>query len=415
MVVPVVRQLRADARALGLDLHIDVLGLPAATYTLRSADVPYLGFADFLDPLKDGDAIAWGEELAATHHSPTVGVSLEDSIAYLGLNFKDLVLRHGLAQANALLESRGRHAFFPLTVMERVFRRVRPDMVVTSNSPRSEAAAIATANAQGIDNLIMTDLFTGLGGYVMRGRAVSFLNEVARDMFLADGLVDPSRSELHCTGNPAFDRLLAKPLARQPEWLARQFPGLANPYAVLHADMPAWWDAAAKRSYTKSRDETIAELDACWRAARAQGAAYLIRPHPSQERALYEAWVADREDAWLAADCDLHDLLVHADLVLARSTTVALEACLLQRPVLQLEHRRHPDLPLAAMGAAWGSEGFPTLPVELGRALQDRDGAAALATRARKMLPFEPAAPKLAALILQRLDCPQPAPTRGSP
>lgn len=403
MIYPVVHALRATEAFERGRITIGVLGLPAATYTLNTNGIDCLRFRDFLDPAQDADAIAWGEELARQHHSPTVGVSREDSVAYLGLNYKDLVLQHGEAKAAELFAQRGRQCFLPLHAMARIFDRLKPDFVVTSNSPRAEAAALAVANDRGIPSLAMTDLFTGLGGYVLKAGSITFLNELAQEMFLADGLVDPVASEFHLTGNPAFDKILALPHGKMPGWMERHFPGAGGRKAVLHADMPAWWDAVNKRSYFKTEADVTAELEACYMATMANGAAYLVRPHPSQDRAFYERWLVGRSDAFLASDCPLHELLANVDLLLARSTTVGLEAALMRKRILQVEADRHPDLPLAAMGVAWGSRGYAQLPGEIGRALGDDAAFAAILAEMPRKLPTQPAALKIAGIVLEKL------------
>lgn len=403
MVYPVVHALRTSQAVRAGQLSVQVLALPAATYTLNHNGVECLGFRDFLDAELDAEALDWGRELARQHHSPTIGVNYDDSVAYLGLNYRDLVLRHGRAGAAERFAEKGRQAFLPLFTMARIFDRLQPDFVVTSNSPRSEAAAIAVANGRGIGTLAMTDLFTGLGGYVLKARDITFLNQTAQQMFEADGLVDPSVSTFHCTGNPAFDKLLSLPREKSSAWMSAHFPQVRDKAVVLHADMPAYWDAALKRSHFKTEAETLAELEACHAATIANGAAYLVRPHPSQDRAFYERWLAGRPDAYLAADCNLHALLAQADLLLARTTTVGLEAALLHKRILQLDAAQHTDLPLAAMGVAWGSQGADALTGEIAQALADHDGFARILERIQTRLPSEPAAFKIADLILSKL------------
>ncbi|MCO4094605.1 MAG: hypothetical protein HEQ37_13285 [Acidovorax sp.] len=406
MVYPVVHALRASEAFAQGQIAIDVLGLPAATYTLTTHGIDCLRFSDFVDPALDADAIAWGEDLARQHHSPTVGVSREDSIAYLGLNYKDLVLQHGEAKAAELFAQRGRQCFLPLHTMARIFDRLKPDFVITSNSPRAEAAALAVANERSIPSLAMTDLFTGLGGYMLKAGSITFLNQISQEMFLADGLVDPGISEFHVTGNPAFDKILALPHDKTPGWMERHFPGVGARKAVLHADMPAWWDAVNKLSYFKTEADSAAELQACYTATVANGAAYLVRPHPSQDRAFYERWLAGRDNAYLAADACLHELLANVDLLLARSTTVGLEAALMRKRILQLQADLHPDLPLAAMGVAWGSRGYAQLPAEIERALGDDAGFQVILAQIACKLPMQPAALKIASIVLRKL---QPA------
>lgn len=406
MVYPVVQALcQSDAFTDG-QLDVQVLALPAATYTLQSRGVQTLGFKDFVNPVEDAEALAWGVLLARQHHSPTTGIDYDDSVAYLGLCYQDLVIRYGESAASDLMVKRGRQAFYPLTLMARIFDKLQPDFLVTSNSPRSEAAALAVANQRGIASLAMTDLFTGLGGYLIKAQSITFLNETARDMFVADGLVDPSLSTFFCTGNPAFDRIKVSTPDMDKAWMTRHFPLGGKRKAVLHADMPAWWDANRKCSHFKTDAETLAELDACYSATITNGCAYLVRPHPSQDRAFYERWLAGRTDAFLAADCDLHELLTHINLLLARTTTVGLEAALMHKRVLQLESALHTDLPLAAMGVAWGSRGMADLPEEIGHALADDEGFAKMLVQISRVLPTEPAALKIADIILSKLHLP---------
>jgi hypothetical protein len=407
MVYPVVKALRqSDAFADG-QLDVQVLALPAATYTLQSRGIETLGFKDFLDPVKDADALAWGVLLAKQHHSPTTGIDYDDSVAYLGLCYQDLIVRFGESKASELMAKQGRQVFFPLTVMERIFDQLQPDFVVTSNSPRSEAAALVVANQRAIETLAMTDLFTGLGGYLIKAQNITFLNETARDMFVADGLVDPAISSFFCTGNPAFDRIKVSTPEIDQTWMARHFPLVGKRKVVLHADMPAWWDAHSNCSHFKTDAEILVELDACHSATIANGCVYLVRPHPSQDRAFYESWLVDRTDAFLAVDCDLHELLTHVDLLLARTTTVGLEAALMHKRVLQLESAIHTDLPLAAMGVAWGSRGMSDLPQEIGHALADDSGFAEVLAQINRVLPTEPAALKIADIVLSKLHLPR--------
>lgn len=403
MVWPVVHALKQSSRFRHNKVRIRTLALPAARDILVRHGVEVVSFADYIDEQQDADALAWGAELAKVHHSPSSGIDLAESIAYLGLSYKDLVLRLGVDEAESSLARQGRRAFFPLTVMSRVFDEVNPDFVVTTNSPRSEAAAIATANLRGIDNLIMTDLFTGLGGYLLEGRNISYLNPVARDMFVEDGLVDESRSVAHFTGNPAFDRLLELPRDPEPGWLSRNFPTASPAEIVLHADAPGYQDPADKSSHVRSDSEILTELDAVWRAAIDNNAVYLVRPHPSQPPELYRDWIDGRQNAFLAADNDLHDLLRNISLLVVRTSTVGLEAVYMGKRVLQLDSDFHSDLPLASMGVAWGVNSFAELGSVVGEALADNDRFARICSRRDEVLPLTPAAQKIARILLDKL------------
>lgn len=398
MVYPVVQALRGQD---GLDIR--VLGLPAAKAILNQHGVECFGFADYLDETKDADAIAWGRALAKVHHSPTIGVSLEDSIAYLGLNYKDLVARLGEKEAERQFAEKGRQCFFPLTIMERIFDTIQPDFVITTNSPRSEAAAIEIANTRGIDNLMITDLFTGRGDYMLKGKHITFLNAFAITLHQQDGLLDKRLSRFYCTGNPALDRILALPRDKDPGWVQRHFPQIRNKALILHADMPGYWDYPRQRSHLRSEAEIREELEACYQAARQNDAVYLVRPHPSQNRQFYAEWLTGRDNAFLAAEYPLHELLRNIDLLLARTTTVALEAVYMGKRVLQIDADFHADLPLAAMGVAWGINRYNELAEGVRSALGDDKKLAKIRNNIKQMLPDEPAASKIATIIAEKI------------
>ena len=54
--------------------------------------------------VEDTKAIAWGKQLSAEYHRPESGIDEEESVAYLGLSYWDLVQRHGEAQAANLFQ-----------------------------------------------------------------------------------------------------------------------------------------------------------------------------------------------------------------------------------------------------------------------------------------------------------------------
>lgn len=382
---------------------IKVLGMPAAAQTLRSAGLNVVTFNDFLDPESDRDAIEWGTSLLEGNHNPDAGIPVRETVAYMGLSYKDLVLRHGVAEAKRLFRRKGRKAFHPVTVLSRCIEHLKPCIVVSTNSPRAEAAAIDAAKAAGLPNIVMTDLFLGMMDYPIVADDVTFLNEFALEGFCRFELFDKANSQSHCVGNPAFDNLLSRNAEPDVAWLQTWLPDLPIAPSVLHADMPAWFDEASFSSYTKTETECIAEMDAVYNGCQLAGANYLVRPHPSQNRAIFEQFVAEHSGAYLAASLPLHDLLGAVDLVVARSTTVALEAVYLRQKVLQLDPELHFDLPLAQMGVAAGAKLDHNLASAIRLCLEDDEAHLRRLAHAETVLPRLPAAHLIADLILKRV------------
>lgn len=403
MVYPVVHALRESAPYKDGQIGIHVLGLPAATSILKENGIDPIGFADYLDKEKDADALTWGRKLAEDNHSPTMGIDIEDSIAYLGLCYKDMVVRLGEQETARLFKDRGRQAFYPLSIMERIFDDIKPDFVIATNSPRAEAAAIEIANRRGIDNMQMTDLFARIVLCSLNAKNVTFINKQAKTMLVEEGLLTEGGKQFYYTGNPAFDKILALPTAKDPAWIKQHFPKAEGKKIILHTDTPGYWNYFKKYSHVRSPQEILEELDRCYQAAMENGAAYLIRPHPSQNRALFEGWLKGKRDAFLAADCNLHELLRNVDLLLARITTVTIEAIYMGKRVLQLDCDFHVDMPLTEMGVAWGVTRHGDLADEIRNALSDDKKLKEINTQAKQLFPGEPASPKIANILIDKL------------
>jgi len=199
MVVPVAKALQASGRA-----DVAVLGLTTAAPVVRAAGLPLLQFKDFIEA-GDEPALGKGRELL------TAMGEVQDPMetaAYLGLCCAELEAEVGPAEARRRYAQLGRQAFLPVRTMKRFLQAVRPDLVVVTNSPRAERAAVIAANQLDVPSVCIVDLFAvdevrwiGAPDY---SRKVCVLNEGVRDFLVAAGR-EPG--QVVVTGNPAFDTL----------------------------------------------------------------------------------------------------------------------------------------------------------------------------------------------------------------
>jgi len=382
--------------------EIKILGLPSALPILEKTEFEVLSFADVIEPANDTQVLAWGEELATVHHSDHTGIDRAQSIAYLGLSFGDLVKSVGYQAARKSVDTVGRNAFFPLTALNRAFDLTTPDIVITTNSPRAEAAAIAAANARNIPTIAMVDLFGGIKDYKIEAKDVTVLNEHALEMLCDAGIVDLDISNVHFTGNPAFDSIIENTEQIDCSALKKHIPDLKEKSSVLHADIPAWVCPETGMAHIKSELEILDELTTVWRAANEAKAIYLLRPHPGQPRHLFRDFTAKHKDCYLVDEFPLYMLLKSVDLLVARSTTVALEAVYMRKNILQLEPHLHTDMPLAKMGVAVGAALSNSLAAEIEKCLLQKSVTETTLQNMNKLFPHEVAAPKIASLIAQR-------------
>ena len=341
MVLPVARALQASGRA-----RVQVLGLTTAAAVVREAGLPLLQVKDFVDA-EDAAALAHGERLLGT--LPTV-VDPDETRAYLGLCYADLEAEVGPDQAAQLYAQAGRQAFLPVRLLERVLRRVRPDLLVATNSPRAERAAIVAARRLGIPAVCIIDLFAvseiawiGEPNYADR---ICVLNEHVRDSLLRAGR---RPDEVVVTGNPAFD-VLQEPAAAEQGRRLREVRGWQDRRVLLWPvqEEPAVHPFDGRpgdpslpgRALQAVADWTLAQPDAvlCVRAREGQA----LPPLPPSDR------IVATGQEWPLAP------LLHAvDTVVTLTSTVGLEGRLVGTRLVQVLGSVFDDaMPLLRFGLA---------------------------------------------------------------
>ena len=343
MVLPVVKWLR---RFTSVDVR--VLALTTAASIFENADEPYLGFKDFLHG-SDKTALARGEELLQGNLSNDV--AREESVAYLGLSYLDLEQQMGAAGAKAAYLRFGRQAFRQTGVLSRIISDLAPDIVVATNSPRAERAAIQVAGSLKIPSVCMVDLFAmdevawiGQPGYATK---VCVLNQVVADRLLAFGR---SPTEICVTGNPAFDQLCNPKLGTLGKAL-RDAQGWTNAQVVLWAAQPEPTEhpSVLGRTGDPTLPGRIQDALELW-ALKAPGRILVERPHPSQVK---QAKSEHSNILRNGRDFDLPALLHSLDGVVTMNSTVGLQAYLAGKPVIQVLGSLFDDsMPLAKYGFA---------------------------------------------------------------
>lgn len=326
------------------------LALTTAGAYLDRLGIPYIGYRQ-LQEAQDEDVQIYGEALL--QDLPLGGpVPREETVAYLGLNYREMVRDHGANKAQELYKNRGRQAFLPVACFERLLEDLSPSLVVATNSPRSERAALLAARKRGIPSICAVDLFglqevqwIGQPGYSDR---ICVLNEDVRQMFIEYGR---KPEEIVVTGNPAFDRLrdnqivsAGAKLRQTRNWndglvtilWASQIEPVQHPFTDRTGD-----SSLPRRIETYLRN--FVASDARFRL--------VVRYHPSeleifreQERVEFSPLVED-----------LSALLNAVDVVVVTASTVGLEASLAGRPVISVDCSVFTaDAPYSRMGISTG-------------------------------------------------------------
>ena len=344
MLLPVAKVLRQRG------WRISMLGLTTAATKIHEAGLPCLQFADLWEHAAPG-ARDFGRELCSIVASDGP-VSPEETLAYHGINFADLVAQHGEANARALYAKHGRQAFCPEEFMQRVLEALRPELVITTNSPRTEMAAIRSAGRLGIPAICAVDMFAlqevewiGKSGFADR---ICVLNASVRNMMIGYGR---RPDEVIITGNPAFDTLLD--------------PATVSAGAALRAAR-GWGDGKVTILWASQvepeRHPFSGELgdpglprqiEARLRdlVARDDRLRLVVRYHPSERVAFAPG---PRVESSPVGE-PLHALLHAVDMVVVTASTVGLEASIAGKPVISVDASIFTaDAPFSRMGLSTG-------------------------------------------------------------
>lgn len=341
--------------------EVTFLGLTTARAVLEQAGIAAIGFADLWTFAAAG-ARRYGRELSA--QLPAGGaIAIEESQAYLGMSFAELVAERGEQAAREAYAQHGRHAFLPVALLERVIGHYRPDVVVATNSPRAEQAAIVAAGRLGVRSVCAVDLFAlqeirwiGQPGYADR---ICVLNDTVRSMFLRRGRRE---AEVVVTGNPAFDALNDPAAVRAGADLRRTRGWDDGRCNVLWASQVE----PARHPFNGEAGDPSLPRRVEWLLRGVvdahDGLRLVIRYHPSE----HEVFVPAPRVEHSPTGEPLAHLLHAVDLVVVTASTVGLEAFIAGRPVLSINCSVFTaDAPYSTMGIAVGVDSIEALPVAL--------------------------------------------------
>lgn len=201
MIIPVIKQVEEHS-----EYSYTVLALTTAGKDMEAAGIPYKSFCDY--PLSP-EAEAHGARLEEAINGGN-SVPRAETIAYLGNSFNDLANKIGEAEASSEYKKHGRRAFLPTSFLKKVILEEECDLVVATNSPRAEQAAILAAQELSIPSVCVVDLgFSNkqIPWIAKRGFAdrVCVLSEKIKSNLVNAGRCS---ERIVVTGNPAFDELI---------------------------------------------------------------------------------------------------------------------------------------------------------------------------------------------------------------
>lgn len=295
------------------------------------------GYKDFIHLLNKNDVNKWGKLLLNKNQSPDV--STEESIAYLGVNYIDLISQYGEQGAQEIYKSKGRYGFFPKNFFKILIKEIKPDLVFTTNSPRSEQAALECAKEAGIPTAALIDLF-GLTTDEFTSRKIKpditcVISDEVKRRLENNGLF-PKNSVI-TTGNPAFDGLLleknqinANKFLHEKKWselkvilYAGDLEPMPHPESPIPPgkQLPLEIEATLRKMIDKNPNIAliIRYHPRDW---------HTYPPHPHHPRIHFSQTPFE----------EIHPLILASNIVVVQVSTVGLEAAIAGKPVISIEN-----------------------------------------------------------------------------
>lgn len=323
MIAPVAKGLRA----LGAD--VDLVGFTTARAAFERADLEAGSVIKMLDPDPAADAPYREAALTLLTVDGHADVTREETEAYFTIGLRDLAEQLGLDEAMRRVRIEGRKAFLPVSAMERYLLRTKPDLVISTTSPRFELALLRAARRQGIPSVALGDLFlVDEREWILSGdyaEHLTVISPVVAEELARDGLVG---TQTHVTGNPAFDTMRPRPDDGARRDALRLRLGLSDRTVILWPAAQLGAMASDQRPYARP-DEVVAAMERI--CERDPGFAYLLRPHPN---APFEMPEGARNGVLDLGILTPEEALLTADLVCVEVSTMGLQAALLGKPVV---------------------------------------------------------------------------------
>lgn len=335
---------------------ITVIGLTTACTRLKSDGITFYSFKDYVSLFPQHEVLRYGRRLA-DEGNQSADVPYSESVSYLGINYLELVETFGQKVASRMYRMNGRQIFYPFHSMKKILECINPDLLVATNSPRSEKAAINAAASLSIPSICLVDLF----GF-QEGKWISKPNFATKvcvlSDFVRDRFIDLGRSpdDLVVTGNPVFDKLSN----------FKDSLGFTNSKINLQSSfkksLTILWASQSEPASHPFHPQKVGDSflprkvdEELFKIARNHPDFLIyIRLHPS-ENVEYVANQLPENVRVSSKNSDLHELISKVDLVITMTSTVAVEAALIGKPIVTVDMSIFTeDAPYSEMGLSRG-------------------------------------------------------------
>lgn len=324
-------------------INTEYLALTGAQLQLKSLSLPFLTYRDFISTNDQKYVNKYGKLLLEDIPNKKF-IPEAETISYLGMNYYELLQTNSEDSVKEIYQKIGRQAFLPVNFFKSILHKNKPDLVICTNSPRSEKACLLAAKELDIDSICITDLFNktefadrlATTGY---GNKICVLSEKVKQLLTSYGR---PANEVEVTGNPSLDNLSVPPNKKTMDKFKSQKGLNSDSKLILYA-----------RTHLKVEQELSEKIENFLIDFVKTNSDYHVafRLHPNEvkkfENLPKNIWISSREND------DLKTLLYRSNSVVAICSTVLLEAYMTaSNPIQYVTNREENRLNFADLNFA---------------------------------------------------------------
>jgi hypothetical protein len=344
IVLPVVK------RCLTAGLDVDLIALTGAKPLAERQGYKTLGYEDFVSGSEKEKIINFGKDLIDQNFNPESGITVEESLCYLGVNWAENLQRYGKKLTETLYDRVGRHSFLPITFFENIIKRNKYDLVVTTNSPKSERAALIAADnlkkpSIRIDDLFFDDnlqqeiidklgdiYYVSLGKHYSSPTKICVMSEYTKSLYAEKKekmLLKTDPDNVVVTGQPILDRLAKSKSDVAPKY----FDQLDSEIGIV-----VWFH----QNYTLDEDEVLNLLSNWLNSKSDRHPNLIIKFHPdssAQQKFKVRESLSHSKHSFLIVpdDENILDLIFFSQVIIAQESTTMLESFFIEKPTICLD------------------------------------------------------------------------------
>ena len=341
-------------------VEVIILSLTTSSKILKEEKIPFKTILNYYDEDTDKEIYKLGEKFCIKNNIDT-SIGKVETYLYHGYALYELIEKYSEKVVEEGFQKLGRKIFLPILFMEKILKKEKPDMVITTNSPRYERAALIAAKRMGIKNLSVEDLFGVKDEAVSSEMANYFKDEIYEDIYgnylcviseeSKKNLEKNKVKKVFATGNPSFDKTL------------RLF--LEQKHNQMEKDMQRKTICFLSQNYPYK----FMLLNKIIEISKKKKYKLIIKIHPNEKKEDYFNNLGNELTEVSIEDSNLYENILKSDIVITVDSTSSLEAIILDKPVIG---RKNKFVPFKQMGIGFEYENIDELEELVDKALYDK-------------------------------------------